>query len=79
MSKELCQHTNFIGKVDTFRFTDEEGGPVTGYQVELGVKCADCDTPLGFKGVERGISGEQPMTSFDGLTLRAPMVLAGEQ
>lgn len=70
-----CPHEDFEAVVSVTRLTDAEGGPVTGFSAEVTVQCAaeGCAEPFVFVGAPTGYSPRQPMTSFDGRTLRAPI------
>jgi hypothetical protein len=77
MSKDpskRCDHPKFNAKVEVYRLTDTDNGPVTGFAAETKINCADCDMPFEWLGVDRGLSVKAPMKSADGLTLRAPII-----
>lgn len=69
-----CQHMNFGVVGEVYRLTDTDDGPVTSFSIEVKVKCAMCDMPFEWLGVDRGLSVKKPMKSADGLTLRAPII-----
>ncbi|MGH9095585.1 MAG: hypothetical protein ACRDXE_10530 [Acidimicrobiales bacterium] len=68
-----CPHENFQALVEVARITKEEGGPVTGYNAEIRVHCADCDEPFRWIGVQAGMKADRPMCSVDERELRAPI------
>lgn len=70
---ERCKHQNLIGNIQVARLTEVDDGPVTGYDVSAKVECSDCGMPFQWIGLERGSSFAKPMTSVDGLELRAPI------
>ena len=73
-----CLHENFAATVEVTRITPDEGGPVKAYDAAITVRCAACEKPFQFVGVEAGLSGERPMASPDFQELRAPIVPNGE-
>lgn len=68
-----CGHASFHSIARVGRLTQVEGGPVTGYTLDLTVKCVNCGLPFRFIGLPAGSSPFQPMRSADGLELRAPL------
>jgi len=67
-----CDHLQFESACLVNRLTDEEGGPPTGYTIDVLVRCADCGEPFTFLGPV-GVSTSEPRVSADGLELRAPI------
>lgn len=68
-----CQHVNFVSRASVGRLTDGEGGPVTGYSVDIRVHCSDCNLPFRWRGLAAGHHFAEPRVSADGLELRAPL------
>lgn len=68
-----CEHPDFEVAADVNRLTDTEGGPVTGYSVDLTVRCAVCREQFRWVGVPAGMSQAQPRCSLDESTLHAPI------
>lgn len=68
-----CAHERFVCKADVGRLTEIEGGPVTGYCVDVRILCDECGLPFRWRGVEAGYSVHEPKVSVDGLDLRAPL------
>lgn len=67
-----CKHEKFHCSCTVARLTDE-GGSVTGYNLDVKVQCLDCKTFFEFVGVPAGISPSKPMASVDFTELRAPI------
>jgi hypothetical protein len=64
----LRDHKDFAAIVAVARLLD------TGrFSAEIRVKCVECDEPFRFLGVGAGLSPYVPLTSLDGLELRAPI------
>lgn len=72
-----CDHPDFSITAQTNRWSRSEGGPVTGYNVELSITCKACRCRFEFVGLPAGVSPVQPTVSPDALELRAPIVPAG--
>jgi hypothetical protein len=68
-----CEHPDFAAFVEVARITGQEDGPVIGYSGTVRVDCAVCGEPMQWLGAPVGLSPRQPMTSVDGLELRAPL------
>jgi hypothetical protein len=68
-----CQHENFVAHCDVSRLSEEEGGPITGYSVTVGVQCTQCKKKFRFRGIPAGLDPDYPRVSMDGTELRAPM------
>lgn len=68
-----CEHFNFATQANVFRLSDIEGGPITGFKLDLTVKCADCGLPFRFKGLPFGSHPHEPRLSVDSEELRAPI------
>lgn len=71
---EQCQHETFRCDCKVGRLTEEEGGPVTSWVLEVSVSCVNCGQEFGFLGPPGGIRNHEPTTSPDGLELRIPIV-----
>lgn len=72
MHEWKCPHQSFTADASVIRLTDKDDGPVTGFSIDVRVTCDMCGSPFVFRG-PTGLSPRQPMVSFDGLTLRAPI------
>lgn len=68
-----CEHRDFWVHADVNRLTDVDGGPVTGYSMDLHVFCRDCNEPFEFIGPPIGLDRRGPRVSFDATELRAPI------
>lgn len=68
-----CQHQNFRASVRVGRLSENEGGPITGFEADVTVACSDCGLPFRFIGVAAGNHYAEPRCSVDGLELRAPI------
>lgn len=68
-----CEHLRFSTQASVFRLTDADGGPVTGYALDLTVKCDGCGLPFRFLGLPFGSHPLEPRLSADSETLRAPI------
>ncbi len=71
--KEDCTHLNFFSDVKVCRLTEVEGGPVTGYSMDVQVYCKDCMRPFQFIGLPYGYSPSKPMMSMDATEARMPI------
>jgi hypothetical protein len=71
---DIYEHNNFQCQAEINRLTSVEGGPVTGYHVDVKVWCADCNEPFHFVGVPFGMSlVGGAMVSIDGLILNCKL------
>lgn len=77
MARE-CEHLEFAVHADVNRLTASDGGPVSGYAVDITINCAECGLSFAWLGLPNGLSPLEPRISFDGLELRAPIVPAGQ-
>ena len=68
-----CSHLNFAANASVGRLSDKEGGTITGYVVDVTVKCADCGLPFRWIGIAAGNHYAEPRVSIDGTELRAPL------
>lgn len=70
-----CPHGDFAAEVEVNRLTsgDEPGASVTGYSATIRVRCAQCDEPFRWTGVQAGLMPDRPMCSVDETELRAPL------
>ena len=68
-----CVHMNFSAVDRVARLTDGDNGPVTGYTMDVRVKCADCGLPFRFMGLPFGSHYSEPRLSADSEELRAPI------
>jgi hypothetical protein len=70
-----CPHLQFEASVEVNRLTDtdEPGAPVTGYAAEIRIRCAGCEEPFRWIGLQAGLSASRPMCSADETELRAPL------
>lgn len=68
-----CVHMNFAANVSVGRLTKTEGAPVTGYSVNVTIKCAECGIAFRFIGLTAGNHFAEPRVSVDGTELRAPI------
>lgn len=70
---QSCGHTQFVAHCAVTRLTEEEGGPITGYQMDVGVSCGECGELFTFLG-PAGFSLQRPLASVDGVTLHCPIM-----
>jgi hypothetical protein len=63
-----CEHKNFRAEVDVNRLEDSGG-----FAADIRIRCAECDLPFVFGGVECGFSFQKPMCSMSGQELHAPI------
>lgn len=70
---KTCDHPSFLANCQVHRLTEKEDGPIVGYQVDVTLKCVECDLPFRFRGVPAGNDPDVPRASADGLELRAPI------
>lgn len=68
-----CVHPEFAVHAEVNRLTSVEGGPVTGYSVDLRVSCIPCGEVFRWIGLDAGSSPRQPRCSIDEATLHAPI------
>ena len=68
-----CEHFNFHVQANVMRLSEVIGGPITGYAVDLTVKCTDCGLPFRFKGLPFGSHRNEPRLSADAEELLAPI------
>jgi hypothetical protein len=68
-----CPHEDFRADVEVNRLTDVDGGPVTGYSADVRIRCAQCDEPFRWIGVQAGLNSGRPMVSVDETELHAPV------
>jgi hypothetical protein len=68
-----CPHENFTATVEINRLTNDPGTAVIGYNADIKVRCADCDEPFRWVGVQAGLSPARPMCSVGETELRAPL------
>lgn len=61
-----CEHMDFAASVGVARLADE-AGVITGYMVEIRIKCAACGVPMQFLGLEPGCDTQGARVSIDGL------------
>lgn len=71
--RKPCEHFNFVATTQVFRLSDVAGGPITGFTMDVTVKCGDCGLPFRFKGLPFGSHPHEPRLSADSETLRAPI------
>jgi len=64
---------NFTTSVRIDRLSDEEGGPITGYNADIKIDCSDCGIPFSFIGLARGYSPLEPMVGVGDTELRVPI------
>lgn len=72
-----CKHLNFETESKVGRLF-EEGKPdvITGYRLDLVVRCKDCGLPFEFIGLPGGYHFNAPTVNIDGTELRCPMKLS---
>ena len=73
-----CKHENFQVSADVFRLSQEDGGPITHYNAEIRIACADCGALFRPVGLPIGLSPYRPATNLAGETLNLPIMPPGE-
>lgn len=69
-----CKHNKFKVQANVARLhTEEDPENITGYSMDITVKCDECGEPFEWVGLPGGYSPSQPRVSFDGTELRAPI------
>ena len=69
-----CKHLSFETGTKVARLhEDGKPEPITGYMLDLIIRCRDCGLPFEFIGVPGGYSPAQPMANFDNTELRIPI------
>lgn len=61
-----CQHEDFDATVKVARLSDKDDGPITGYNAEIMIKCAQCGAQFEFLGLEPGYDNQGARCSLDG-------------
>ena len=74
-----CQHHSFRAEVRVQRLTQDDGGPVTHYNAEVEITCADCGLAFEFCGLPIGVDPYRPTVGFGALELRVPIMPPGEK
>lgn len=71
---EGCKHFNFETDTSVSRL-HEDGTPedITGYRLDLIVRCVDCGLPFEFVGLPGGYHINNPTVNFDATELRCPI------
>jgi hypothetical protein len=72
VSQTKCEHMRFLSEAKVTRLTDKDG-LITGYTVDIRIKCDDCGLPFRFLGLAAGSHYAEPRTSVDATELRAPL------
>lgn len=69
-----CQHMNFETEAKVARLF-EEGKPevITGYRLDLIVRCKECGLPFEFVGLPGGYNVFSPTINIDATELRCPI------
>lgn len=73
-----CTHEEIEFRANVNRLTDEDGGPIVAYIVDLEARCAKCGERFLFKGGEFGVLADRPALSPDRAELRCPIEPEGE-
>jgi len=68
-----CPHEDFEAEVEINRLSGTESGPVEAFQANIRVRCAHCEEPFRWIGVQAGLMPDRPMVSVDETELRAPI------
>lgn len=69
----MCDHEQFKADCDINRLSETDDGPITGYSINISVKCIQCGQKFRFLGVPAGSDHQFPRASIDGTELRAPI------
>lgn len=69
-----CQHLNFETGAKVARL-HEDGRPevITGYRLDLVVRCKECGLPFEFVGLPGGYNMLSPTANIDATELRCPI------
>ncbi len=73
MITRACEHENFSASVRVNRLSLRDGGPITGFNCEIQICCAECGMKMRFRGLPFGSSPHHPTLSVDATELRAPL------
>lgn len=68
-----CEHLEFEAHSRVARLSETDGGPITGYSVEIKIVCHQCKLPFKFIGLPGGSSPAHPTVSIDGIAARMPI------
>lgn len=53
---DICEHQRFQIGGTVSRLTKDDDGPVTGYSLDVTVRCDECKEPFHFIGLPHGMS-----------------------
>lgn len=67
-------HRHFAADVVVHSLAADHGEPVSGYAVNVTLKCTDCGDRMRFGGLPSGDSAAGPRVSPDGYELRVPVL-----
>lgn len=67
-----CDHPEFEAMCEVNRLTSVEDGPVTGYSVDVRIKCAVCGEAFAPVGMPGGVSAREARCGLDGVA-RIPL------
>lgn len=73
----MCEHNNFLADVSVGRLSQTDGGPITSYTADIRIRCADCDLPFEFLGLECGFDLQGARVSIDGQEARIALAPKG--
>lgn len=76
---KACPHETFQVDATVNRITDGDFGPVSGYIVDVAVRCVDCNEPFQFLGISPGVDPTEPRASVDSLEARLPIRPASDR
>lgn len=68
-----CKHMEFETGTRVARLHDGNPDVITGFMLDIVIRCKDCGLPFEFVGVPGGYSPGQPMCNFDSTELSAPI------
>ena len=68
-----CPHLNFDAVVAVNRLNATDRTPADAYSADIKIRCADCDEPFRFIGLQAGLMPNRPMVSVDESELHAPI------
>lgn len=74
-SQPPCKHESFTVFSTVNRITEEEGGTVTDFMLDVRVRCDDCLKMLKFRGMKGGFDWTKPRSSFDRTEARLPLAI----
>ena len=73
-----CEHLDFEARVDVYRITEGEDGPVSQFAADVVVTCKGCGEGFGFRGPPAGHSWNEPRCQIDAKKITLPLMSPAE-